>query len=348
MEGTKQRFGETNDGQEVFLYTLRNDAQMTARITNYGAILVSLEVADKHGAFADVVLGYDRLEDYINDKATYFGSTVGRYAGHIVGAKFTLDGQEYALSANDGANHLHGGFRGFNKIVWDAQEGQTAAGAEVKLQLLSQDGEEGYPGNLQVAVTYCLRDDNALQITYEAQADKSTPVSLTNHSYFNLAGHGRGDVLEHELQINADHYNRNRADLTPLGRLEPVTGTAMDFTQSVAIGARIAECGGGYDHNYALNDPGASPSVAARLCERRSGRLMEIHSTEPALQLYSGNFLDGSIHGKHGATYDKHGGVCLEVQQFPDAPNNSHLPSAILRPGETYQQKSLYRFSVPD
>ena len=344
MEVKKEVFGKTNKGREVYLYTLKNNNGMTAKVTTFGGILVLLVIPDKDGNSSDVVMGYDSLEEYINDTATYFGSTVGRYAGHIVGAKFTLDGREYKLAANDGANHLHGGNRGYNKVVWDSEEIQIANSVGVELKYLSKDGEERYPGNLNVSVTYSLTDDNELRIDYEAVTDKATPVSLTNHSYFNLAGHGSGDVLSHELMIAADNFNPAGDDLAPTGEVRSVKNTGMDFTQPTAVGARIAEVPGGYDHNYALNNTDGSTALAASLTCPKTGRMMEVYTTEPALQFYGGNFLDGTIKGKGGAIYNKHGALCLEAQQFPDAPNNPHFPSAILEPNQKYTQKTIYKF----
>ena len=344
MKFEKEDFGQTTDGQQVYLCTIENNKGMAAKISTYGGILVSLIVPDKNGDCADVVMGYDSVEGYINDSATYFGSTVGRYAGHILGSRFTLDGTEYKLSANDGVNHIHGGVSGFNKALWGAKEVNADGAVGVELNYLSKDGEEGYPGNLNVTVTYWLTDENELKIFYQGISDKATPVSLTNHTYFNLAGHGSGDILSHELMIDADSFNPVDETLAPLKELESLTDTDLDFRQRTSIGLRIAEVPTGYDYNYALNNTDGSVRLVAELVNPKSGRAMEVHSTEPALQLYSGNFLDGTIKGKGGAVYNKHGAVCLETQQFPDTPNNPNYPSAIIQAGENYIQKTIFKF----
>lgn len=337
-------FGSAPDGRAVDLYTLSNRG-MAARITNYGGALVSLEVPDQDGTCADAVLGFDTLAQYVSENSPYFGATIGRYAGDIVGARFSLNGIEYALTANNGANHLHGGFRGFDKVVWDAEETTCPDGVGVKLTYLSRDDEEGHPGNLAVTVVYTLTS-NELRISYEAETDKATPVSLTNHSYFNLAGHDQGDILAHELMIDADQYNPAGPDLAPTGEIAPVAGTPLDFTRPTAIGARIGQVPGGYDHNYAVNRPGDTSKVSARVSEPESGRVLEICTTEPGIQLYTANLLDGTIKGKGGAAYQKHAALCLETQQFPDAPNQPHFPPAILQPGGKYVQDTTYRFLV--
>ena len=339
----KEVFGKTSEGMEVNLYKLINVNSMCARIINYGAILVSLEVPGRNGVCTDIILGYDNLEQYIADNSTYFGATVGRYAGHIVGGRFTLDGTEYTLAKNDGSNHLHGGNRGFNKVIWSAQEIKSPGETGVKLTYLSKDGEEGYPGNLNVTVKYTLTDNNELQISYKAETDKPTPVSLTHHSYFNLAGHNCGDILSHELMIDADYFNPANPDLAPTGEIKSVKDTPMDFTQPLTIGSRIGDVPGGYDHNYVLNDTSTSLTLAAIVKEPMTGRKMEVYTTEPALQLYTGNFLDGKIKGKEGAIYKKHDALCLETQQFPDAPNKPQFPPAIIKPGQKYIQKTVYK-----
>ncbi len=339
----KEVFGETSEGMEVNLYTLINVNGMCAGIINYGAILVSLEVPGRNGACTDITLGYDNLEQYIADNSTYFGATVGRYAGHIVGGRFMLDGTEYTLAKNDGSNHLHGGNRGFNKVIWNAQEINSHDETGVKLTYLSKDGEEGYPGNLKVTVKYTLTDNNELQISYEAETDKPTPVSLTHHSYFNLAGHNCGDILSHELMINADYFNPAGPDLAPTGEIKSVEDTPMDFIRPVTIGSRIVDVPGGYDHNFQLNDTSASLTLAAIVKEPISGRKMEVYTTEPALQLYTSNFLDGKIKGKEGAVYKKHDALCLEAQQFPDAPNKPQFPPSIIKPDQKYIQKTVYK-----
>ena len=345
MKFEKKDFGKTTDGQQVHLCTIENNNGMSAKVSTYGAILVSLIVPDKNGDCADVVMGYDSAEEYIGDIATYFGSTVGRYAGHILGSKFTLDGKEYKLAANDGVNHIHGGVVGFNKGLWTAREVQAEDAIGVELNYLSKDGEEGYPGNLNVTVTYWLTDENELKIFYQGASDKATPVSLTNHTYFNLAGHGSGDILLHELMIDADSFNPVDDTLAPVSPVESLTDTPLDFRQSTSIGLRIAKVATGYDHNYALNNTDGSVRLVSKLIDPKSGRAMEVHSTEPALQLYSGNFLDGTIKAKGGAVYNKHGAVCLETQQFPDAPNNPNYPSSIIQAGEKYIQKTIFKFT---
>ena len=346
MNIKKEVFGKTPEGREVNLYTLTNVNGMSARIINYGAILVSLEVPGRNGVYSDITLGYDNLEHYIADNSTYFGATVGRYAGHIVGGRFILDGTEYTLAKNDGSNHLHGGNRGFNKVLWNTRGIKSTEGIGVELTYLSKDGEEGYPGNLDVTVTYLLTDNNELQIIYKAETDKSTPVNLTHHSYFNLAGHNCGDILSHELMINADYFNPAGPDLAPTGEIKSVKDTPMDFTQPVVIGSGIEDVPGGYDHNYVLNDTSTSLTLAAFVREPTTGRIMEVYTTEPALQFYTGNFLDGKIKGKEGAIYKKHAALCLETQQFPDAPNNPQFPSAIIKPGQIYTQQTVYKIVI--
>lgn len=342
MDIQKISFGRLPDGTEIKLYTLTNKNGLWARIMTYGATLVSLETPDRNGKLADIVLGFDSLDGYLKANP-YFGSTVGRYANRIAKGSFTLDGVTYPLAKNNGENHLHGGVKGFDKVVWTAEpvEGEGAVG--VKLSYLSQDGEEGYPGNLSVTVIYTLTDENELRISYEATTDKPTPVNLTNHSYFDLAGQGIGDILGHELMLNADAYTSVDEGLIPTGEILPVVGTPMDFTSPKAIGARMAEVKGGYDHNFVLRG-GGKLKLAARVYEPTSGRVMEIDTTEPGIQFYTGNFLDGTITGKGGKIYNRHDGFCLETQHFPDSPNKPNFPSTILRPGEKYSSLTAYRF----
>jgi aldose 1-epimerase len=346
----KQSFGQTKEGTEVQLYTLKNQAGMQVQITNYGAIVTSILTPDKTGKVGDVVLGFDSVGGYTSDaylkSGPYFGAIVGRFGNRIAKGKFTIDGQQYTLATNNGANHLHGGIKGFDKVVWQAEEvpGQNA----LKLTYLSKDGEEGYPGNLTTTVTYTLTDDNELRIDYEATTDKATPVNLTNHSYFNLGAGQAEDALQHILMINADRYTVVDATLIPTGELRPVKGTVMDFTIPTAIGARIKEVEGGYDHNYVLKDADGTMKLAASVYEPTSGRFMEVHTTEPGIQFYSGNFLDGSLTGKGNTTYKKHYGFCLETQHFPDAPNQPKFPSTILKPGDTYRTSTAYKFSVKE
>jgi aldose 1-epimerase len=342
----KKDFGQT-DGKKVYIYTLTNANGLKARITNYGGILTRLYVPDRNGKLADVVLGYDTLEEYINNNS-YFGATIGRYGNRIAKGKFTLDGVEYTLATNNNENHLHGGNKGFNKVVWDAEPVQTDNGVALKLTYLSEDGEEGYPGNLNCTVIYTLTNDDELQISYQAETDKPTIVNLTNHSYWNLAGHDSGNIISHELMLNADNYLPVDTSLIPTGQIKPVKGTLMDFTAPEAIGSRIKQVGGNpicYDHCYVLNNSDGSLALAASVHEPTSGRCLEIYTTEPGIQFYSGNFLDGSNKGK-GATYNIHNGFCLETQHFPDSPNKPDFPSAVLIPGEKYTHLTVHKFSV--
>ncbi len=347
---TRAPFG-TVDGKEVFLYTLRNNSGMEARITNYGGIVVSLLVPDKSNRTGDVVLGYDSLSSYL--KATpYFGAIVGRYGNRIGRARFTLDGKEYTLNANDGVNTLHGGLKGFDKVVWDADESTPATKAALSLSYLSRDGEEGYPGNLKAGVVYTLTDSNELRIDYSATTDKPTVLNLTHHSYFNLAGAGSGDILSHEVMLNADRFTPIDSGLITTGELKPVEGTPMDFRTPTAIGARIGVAddqlrfGRGYDHNWVLTRSGDGLSLAARVAEPTSGRVMEVWTTQPGIQFYSGNFLDASNIGKGGKAYAYRTGFCLETQHFPDSPNKPSFPTTVLRPGENFTSTTIYRFST--
>ncbi|MBN2433158.1 MAG: galactose mutarotase [Acidobacteria bacterium] len=344
-------FGTAPGGQAVMLYSLTNAHGLRARIMTYGAIVVSLEVPDRDGDMADIVLGYDDLAGYVADNP-YFGAIVGRYGNRIAGARFTLDGREYRLAANNGPNHLHGGLRGFDKVVWSAEPVRRSDAVGVKMAYTSPDGEEGYPGTLTAHVTYLLTNHDELKILYEATTDKPTVVNLTHHSYFNLLGQGRGDILGHELQILADRFTPVDDTLIPTGERRAVAGTPFDFRTHVAIGARIGAenrqlaFGGGYDHNWILDNQDGDLALAARLFEPTTGRMMEVLTTEPGLQFYSGNFLDGSITGKDGAVYIHRSGFCLETQHYPDSPNQPEFPSVVLRPGETYTQTTVYRFSA--
>ena len=344
MSANKESFGKTPDGKQVDLYTLTNISGIRARITSFGAILVSLEVPDRNGNLADVTLGFDKLDGYLGVHP-YFGATVGRYANRIGKAKFTLDGIVYKLAANNGENHLHGGIKGFDKVVWKLEDvGVTNDGAMVKMSYISEDGQEGYPGNLACSVTYTLTKDDRLKISYEAETDKKTVVNLTNHSYFNLAGQGTGDILGHELMLYADKYTVVDAGLIPTGENRNVKGTPMDFTTPMTIGSRISQVEGGYDHNYVLNSGGGKLALAAKVYEPTSGRIMEIYTDQPGIQFYTGNFLDGSITGKGGKVYKKHYGFCLETQHFPDSPNKPAFPSVVLRPGQEYRTETVHRF----
>jgi aldose 1-epimerase len=342
-------FGKTPEGVPVQIYTLTNKHGLEARITNYGGIVVSLRTPDRHGEMADVVLGFDSLEGYLTSPSPYFGALIGRYGNRIAHARFALNGVEHKLAANNGENSLHGGARGFNKVVWTPRE---LSDGGLDLTYLSKDGEEGYPGNLRVTVTYHLTDSNALQIEYAASTDKDTVLNLTNHSYFNLKGEGAGDILGHSVTLNADRYTPVDGGLIPLGELRAVNGTPFDFRKSTPIGARIEQndeqlkLGKGYDHNWVLNKSGNSLSLAARVEEPSSGRVLEVHTTEPGVQFYTGNFLDGSVKGKGGKVYGHRSGFCLETQHFPDSPNQSQFPSTVLRPGQRFNSTTVYRFSA--
>ncbi len=340
-------FGVTADGAPITLYTLTNANGMQAKIATYGGVVVSLTAPDRNGVFDDVVLGYDTVAGYENDKS-YFGAIIGRYGNRIGNARFVLDGVTYNIPANDGVNSLHGGAGGFNTRVWNAEE--APGSAAVKLTYTSADSEEGYPGTLQAAVTYTLTDDNALRIDYEVTTDKKTVVNLTNHSYFNLAG--TGDILNHELMLAAERFTPVDSGLIPTGELRPVEGTPFDFRTSTAIGNRIdadneqIAFGGGYDHNWALTSGGGTLSSAATVYEPVTGRVMEVLTTEPGIQFYSGNFLDGSAIGKGGKAYEYRTGFCLETQHYPDSPNKPDFPSTELNPGETYRTTTIYQFSA--
>ena len=346
MNARQESYGQTSDGTPVELYTLVNANGLKAKIINYGAILVSLEVPDRNGKLADVTLGYNSLDDYLN-RGGLFGAVVGRYANRIGGAKIVLNGVEYPLAPNNRPNHIHGGKKGFDKVVWRLEEIKgDGSEAAVKLSYVSQDGEEGYPGNLACSVTYTLTKNNELKISYEAETDKTTVVNLTNHSYFNLAGHGTGDVLDHVLTLNADKYTVFDDALIPTGEIRSVKGTPLDFTAPTRIGARIAEMGAGYDQNYVLNGGGGSPVLCARVHEPTSGRVMEVYTTEPGVQLYTGNWLNSSVTGKNGKVYGKHGAFCLETQHFPDSPNKPNFPPVVLNPGQKFTSVTVFKFST--
>jgi aldose 1-epimerase len=343
---SKAPFGVAPQGTAVDLYTLRRGA-IEARITNYGGIVTSLIAPDRHGKPGDVVLGYDHLAGYIKS-SPYFGALVGRYGNRIANGKFTLDGVTYALPVNNGPNCLHGGIRGFDKVVWQAKANESEPALE--LSYLSKNGEEGFPGNLNVKAIYALTADNGLRLDYTATTDKPTVLNLTQHTYFNLAG--RGDVLAHELFIDADRFTVVDENLIPTGELRAVAGTPFDFRQPTAIGARIEQpdaqlkLGHGYDHNFALNHPSGRLDVIARAIDPASGRVLETLSTEPGVQFYTGNHLDGSIIGKGGWAYQARHGFCLEAQHFPDSPNKPTFPSVVLQPGDTYRNTIIYRFST--
>lgn len=344
MKITKSSFGKTRSGEEVELYTLKNNRDVTVKIITYGGIITELHVPDAQGKTADIVLGFNTINEYLAPHP-FFGVLVGRYGNRIAGGQFALDGQTYTLAKNDGQNHLHGGITGFDKVVWDAEEIQTSDAVGLRLFYLSKDGEEGYPGNLKTTVKYLLNDENELTIHYEATTDKSTVVNLTQHTYFNLLGEGSGDVLEHEVWINADRFTAVNDALIPTGELRFVKNSPMDFTTQHSIGSTIKAVGG-YDHNYVLNKDKNGLSLAARVVEPRSGRVMETWTTEPGVQFYTGNFLDGTFAGKWGQRYEKHAGFCLETQHYPDSPNHPEFPSTRLNPGETYRQTTIYKFMI--
>ncbi|TGE29169.1 aldose epimerase family protein [Hymenobacter metallicola] len=344
---TSASFGKTQAGTEVQLYTLTNAHGLQATISTYGGIVTSLRVPDKAGQLGDIVLGFDNVSGYQSPEyqkaGPYFGALIGRYGNRIQGGQFRLEGQTYTLAKNNGPNHLHGGLQGFDKVIWQAQPGTSAEGQTLRLTYTSKDGEEGYPGQLAVTVVYTLTNDDALKIDYSATTDKATPVNLTNHSYFNLGG--SKDVLGHEVTIPADRYTVVDAGLIPTGELRPVKGTPFDFTTPHTIGERIAQVPGGYDHNWVLNQT-SGMHAAATVYEPTSGRTMEVKTTEPGVQFYTGNFLDGTLKGKRGTVYGKHAGFCLETQHFPDSPNQPKFPSTTLQPGQTLKSTTTYTFGV--
>lgn len=350
MSIEKESYGKA-DGREVMLYTLTNANGLVAKITNYGGIVTELLVPDKDGKLGDIVLGYGKLDDYVKE-TPYFGALIGRYGNRIGKGKFTLDGKEYQLATNDNnINHLHGGVKGFDKVVWDAKEIKADNGVGLELNYLSKDMEEGYPGNLKVKVIYMLTNDNELTVEYKATTDKTTVANLTQHNYYNLGGHDSGPILGHLLMLNADSFTPTDEGLIPTGEIRSVEGTPMDFRKPTAIGARITaeyeplKFGGGYDHNWVLNkDKQGELSLAAEVYEPNSGRVMEIWTTQPAIQFYSGNFLDGSNVGKGGVAYQHRTAFCLETQHYPDSPNNPNFPSTVLKPGETYTHKTVHKF----
>jgi len=344
---------QVKDFDSIKLYTLENDSGMTVRVTNYGAIITSIIVPDRNGKRADIALGYDRVEDYVNavDKP-YFGAVVGRYGNRIAKGEFTLNGETYSLLKNNGDNHLHGGAIGFDKVVWTVNDYDE--GKSLTLSYLAKDKEEGYPGNLNLKVTYTLKDDNSLVVDYYATTDKATPVNVTQHTYFNLKGEGEGTILDHELMLNAKKYTPVDEGLIPTGEMPAVAGTPFDFTTAKSIGRDISKeseqltFGLGYDHNWVLEKGGkdGEQTLAAKVYESTSGRVMEIYTTEPGIQFYCGNFLDGRLKGKSGKPYIHRGGFCLETQHFPDSPNQTHFPSTILKPGETYESQTVFKFSA--
>jgi aldose 1-epimerase len=353
---TKKTFGKTPDGQAIDIYVLTNKSGAEVSITNYGGAVVSIKVPDRNGKLADVVLGYDTADGYLNDKS-HFGGIIGRYGNRIAHAQFVLDGKTYTLAKNNGENSIHGGIKGFDKALWTAKTGPAEYakyGQSLELSYPSKDGEEGFPGNLKVTVVYTWSDANALQIEYSATTDKKTVVNLTNHSYFNLAGQGSGDILSHVLMIQAGKFTPVDAGLIPTGELRDVAGTPFDFRKPTAIGARIDQddeqlkLGGGYDHNFVLRPVNElrRSFAATRVVEPSTGRVLEVFTTEPGVQFYTGNFLDGKTPGKGGVTYPRRNAFCLETQHFPDSPNQPKFPSVVLSPGERYHTITKYQFSV--
>jgi aldose 1-epimerase len=345
----KEVFGTTADGKTVNIYTLKNSKGMEVKITNFGGIVVSISVPDKNGKFDDVVLGFDSLKSYENIHP-YFGAIIGRYGNRIGNAKFTLEGTDYTLPKNDNENTLHGGLKGFDKAVWNAEEGKN--GNSLILTYTSKDGEEGFPGNLNAKVIYTITDSNELKIEYSATTDKTTVINLTNHSYFNLAGAGNGDILSHEIMIDANRFTPIDKGFIPTGEYKNVGGTPFNFSQPTEIGAKIDQkddqliFGKGYDHNFVLNKTDNSLTLCARVSEPTSGRVLEVYTTEPGVQFYTGNFLDGTNIGKSGKKYNHRYGFCLETQHFPDSPNKPEFPSTKLKPGDTYRSSTVYKFSV--
>ena len=346
---SRAEFGKTPEGLAVQIYTLVNSHGLEARITNYGGIVVSLKTPDRSGLMADIVLGFDTLSGYLANPGPHFGALIGRFGNRIGHARFTLDGVEYKLAANNGENSLHGGLRGFDKVVWTPRELPDAG---LELTYLSKDGEESYPGNLKVVVTYRLTDANELRIDYAATTDKDTVLNLTNHSYFNLKGAGKGDILDHLVTLNADRFTPVRPGLIPTGELRAVSGSPFDFHKATAVGERIEQndeqlkLGRGYDHNWVLNNSGDTLALAARVEEPSSGRVLEVLTDQPGVQFYTGNGLDGSIKGKGGQTYGRRSGLCLETQHFPDSPNEPKFPSTVLKPGQKFHSTTVYRVTT--
>ena len=347
---TKESFGKTAAGENVDIYTLRNTHGVEAKIMNYGGILVSLKVPDKNGKFDDVVLGFNDLDSYLKGHP-YFGALIGRYGNRIAKGRFTLNGTEYKLAVNNGENHLHGGIKGFDKVVWTGRESKTKAGPAVVLTYLSKDGEEGYPGNLNVTVVYTLTNNNELKIDYSATTDKDTVLNLTHHSYFNLAGEGNGDILNHRVTINGNRFLPTDAGSIPTGELRQVAKTPFDFLTAHAIGERInadeeqIKLGNGYDHTWIINGRMGVMRLAATASDPTSGRTMQVWTTEPGVQFYTGNFLDGTLTGKSGKIYQRRFGFCFETQHYPDSPNHPAFPTTTLKKGATFKSSTIYRFS---
>ena len=355
LSATSAADTQVDDFDSIKLYTLTNRSGMTVKITNYGAIITSILVADRDGKLGDVALGYNRVEDYMNavDKP-YFGAIVGRYGNRIANGSFSIAGETYSLAVNNGDNHLHGGVIGFDKVVWDAKSVKGNGWTGVEMSYLAKDKEEGYPGNLKIKVTYKLTNENEIIVDYRATTDKATPVNLTQHTYFNLQGEGSGTILDHVLMLNAKKYTPVDEGLIPTGELASVAETPFDFTTAKPIGRDIGKdhqqltYGLGYDHNWVLDKGGKANSMtlAARVYEPRSGRVLEIRTTEPGIQFYCGNFLDGRLKGKSGKSYVHRGGFCLETQHYPDSPNQPTFPSTILKPGSEYKTTTVFKFSA--
>ena len=344
----KLPFGRTAEGRELELYVLTNQRGMCVKIMTYGGIITELHVPDRQGKLGDVVLGFDNPVPYLKGHP-YFGCIAGRVANRIAKATFTLDGQKYSLAVNNGPNALHGGIKGFDKVIWHAAASESKDSLTVKMTYASADGEEGYPGKLTASVAYTLTDENELVMEYQAESDKATPINLTNHSYFNLAGAEKGDILRHQLMLNSAYYTPVDADLIPTGEILKVTGTPLDFLQPRAIGDRIEKLKpnpGGYDHNFVLNGIDGENKQAAEVYEPTTGRVMQVFTTEPGIQLYTGNFLQGDIKGKNDVVYGRHSGLCLETQHYPDSIHHPHFPNSILRPGRIYRQTTRFQFST--
>jgi aldose 1-epimerase len=348
---TKEGFGKTAEGENVDLYTLTNSKGMQAKIMSYGGIVTTLTAPDRNNKYADVVLGFNNLDSYLKGHP-YFGALVGRYGNRIAKGRFTLNGTEYKLAVNNGENHLHGGIKGFDKVVWTAKSMKTKLGPALSLTYVSKDMEEGYPGNLTVNVVYTLTNNNELRLDYTASTDKDTVTNLTHHSYFNLAGEGNGDILNHQMLLRASSFTPTDAGSIPTGELKNVVGTPFDFQNSTTIGARIndndqqLQFGGGYDHNWVLNGNMGTLRQAAIVSEPTTGRVLEVWTTEPGIQFYTGNFLDGTLTGKSGKIYQKRFGLCLETQHYPDSPNQPKFPTTTLKKGATYHSTTIYKFSA--
>jgi aldose 1-epimerase len=348
----KAAFGKTKDGRDIDLFTLTNGSGTEVKITNYGGYIVAIKTKDKAGKLDDITLGFDELSGYQGPNP-FFGCVAGRYANRIANGQFKLGDQTYTLAKNNGPNSLHGGVEGFNRKLWTAKEVSKDGATGVEMSYVSKDGEEGYPGNLTVTMTYWLNNNNEVKIDYAATTDKETVLNLANHTYFNLAGQGSGDILKHEIMIAADKFTPVNDTLIPTGELKPVAGTPFDFTQPMTIGARIDDqkdqqivFGKGYDHNYVLSKPAGTMGLAARVTEASSGRVLEVSTDQPGVQFYTGNFLDGSLKGKGGKTYPKRSGFCLETQHFPDSPNHPEFPTTTLKPGEQFKSSTVFKFSV--